>query len=52
MQSNQATREIVQEGIKSPPDAAFLKDVLGALIFLAAASGTAVFCLTEHRLAQ
>ena len=30
MQSNQVTREIVQEGIKSPPDAAFLKDILGA----------------------
>jgi hypothetical protein len=45
MQSNQAVRETAQESILTPPDVAFLKDVLGALIFLAAASGTAVFLL-------
>jgi hypothetical protein len=45
MQSNQATPETVQEVINTPPDFAFLKDIFGALIFLAAASGTAVFLL-------
>jgi hypothetical protein len=44
MQINPTTREITEEGLK-PPDAAFLKDILGALIFLAAVSGTAVFLL-------
>jgi hypothetical protein len=45
MQSHQAIGETVQEGILTPPDVAFLKDILGALIFLVAASGTAVFLL-------
>jgi hypothetical protein len=45
MSSNQATREMVEGGIKTPPDTAFLKDILRALIFLAAASGTALFLL-------
>jgi hypothetical protein len=45
MRSNQATGEIVQEGITTRPDVPFLKDILSALIFLAAASGTAVFLL-------
>jgi hypothetical protein len=45
MQSNQATREIIQEGIQSSPNAAFLRNILGALIFLTAVSGTAVFLL-------
>jgi hypothetical protein len=43
MQSNQATLETVQEVINTPPDVAFLRDILGALIFLDAVSGTAVF---------
>ena len=45
MQSHQAIRETVQEGILTQPDVAFLKDILGALILLAAASGTVVFLL-------
>jgi hypothetical protein len=45
MSSNQATREMARESITTPPDVAFLKDILRALIFLAAASGTALFLL-------
>jgi hypothetical protein len=45
MKSNEATHETMHEGIQSSPDAPFLKEVLGALIFLAAASGTVVFLL-------
>jgi hypothetical protein len=45
MSSNQATREMARERITTPPDVAFLKDILRALIFLAAASGTALFLL-------
>jgi hypothetical protein len=41
MHSKQNSGEIV--GI--PPDVLFLKDILGGLIFLAAASGTIVFFL-------
>jgi hypothetical protein len=45
MQISPAAREITQEGVRPSPVVTFLKDVLGALIFLAAASGTAVFLL-------
>jgi len=45
MSSNLATREMARESITTPPDVAFLKDILRALIFLAAASGTALFLL-------
>jgi hypothetical protein len=45
MQSYPIICEAVQEGIGIPPDAAFLKEVLSALILLAAASGTVVFLL-------
>ena len=45
MQSYPIICESVHEGTRIPPDAAFLKEVLNALILLAAASGAVVFLL-------
>jgi hypothetical protein len=45
MQSHPIICGSVQEDIIFPPDVAFLKEVLSALILLAAASGTVVFLL-------
>ena len=45
MQSHPIVCEAVQEGIGIPPDAVFLKEILSALILLAAANGTVVFLL-------